>query len=677
MKKLLLMGAALWLTPGLQAQSFTDYDWPEAFAPKAEIPQDFQSAEAVIVKYEEYNKSTFSGTFPYIEQLALQRTQTHYKIQSEAALKDLKRLVIPKLKGRIADFVQVKYVDVRIRKGETGEVKDLSVRKLPEITLVEGDELYSQREDVYVYEIPDLAVGDELEQIVLIEAKFANDGGSVNLYKSYPVMEGIYTISIPNSVKLDGRIYNGMPKEEVKVVGDQKVYKWRVQNLPAVPEANSSGSIFAKDLGYFVYELNFDAFREFQASFKVANWSDLILLYSEDFLQPVVARKKVLVEWYEKNIFKGKKAEEISSLEKVFNLQDYLSRNMKLIGERDLQDGEKSQGIEYFLANKKATYRTIMCVYRDFFDRYNIPYYLAIGKNRFNGPFDMDFVSNSQVSNYFFVVNIPDKGNFVIDPMSGFNEIPAGLLGTTCLMRDIKTRKAELQQITFPEDGLKQTNTNKRLQRSQVQVDAQGNMTKKVALELSGFFSPGRSSYISASKADTLDKFLSRVYSNVYKDQGKVSASESSIKKWDNLDPFPFRVEYTLKMTDFFKKVDDKTWELNFENWLGHSLRNVANPEKRVLDYYLPFSGSDVDDVVFNFEQEVVLDNAKDLSQKIQTEAGTYELRVMQLNAKAIRLESRYTINTIYLPKDKVKALDEINKGVEKMDKAKLVFKFK
>ena len=42
-----------------------------------------------------------------------------------------------------------------------------------------------------------------------------------------------------------------------------------MKNLKAVPEANSAGTIFSKDLEHFIYELNFDAFREEELSFVV------------------------------------------------------------------------------------------------------------------------------------------------------------------------------------------------------------------------------------------------------------------------------------------------------------------------------------------------------------------------------------------------------------------------
>ena len=668
------LAVALLLPLGASSQTFTDYEWTEPMS-QVVVPDNFRGEEAVIIRMEEYNKSTFSGEFPYIEQLAFRRTQTHYRIQSEEAIKELQRLVIPRLRGRIGDFVQLKYVDVRIRHIATGEVSDLSVRKLPLVEPKPDDELYSQREDLYIYELPKLEIGDEVEQVIVYEAKFADNGGSVNLYRPYPVLKGYYTLSVPSRVKVDGRIYNGMADPEVKMLGDQRVYKWQVENLPAVPEANAAGSIFAEKLGYFVYELNFDAFRQLAPSFKVNTWGDLILLYAEDFLEPVIARKRTLTDWYEKYIFDGKDAATLEPIIKLFNFHDYLSKNIKIISERDLESGEKSQGIEYFLAKKRMTYNTLMSVYRDYFDRYGFNYSLAIAKNRFEGPLDMGFVSNSQVSSYFFVVEIPNKGQFILEPLAGFNQVGTGLMGTKALMRNIKERKADLLEINLPDDALKDPIKNKRIVRNQYQIDAEGKINQKTTLDFSGCFSAGRNAYTTASKADTLVKLLQQSYQQAYKDRGKVEVVSAKISKWDNIEPYPFRVEYEMNLEGFFDKKDENTWVFNMDDFLNHNVRQAVNDKNRVLDYHLPFAGGDVEDHIFSFDREVSLEGIEAF--KVEQGVGSYQLRIMQLNPKTIRLESRYTINQLFLPAKEVTQLKELSDGVKKLEEAKLTFKFK
>ena len=46
--------------------------------------------------------------------------------------------------------------------------------------------------------------------------------------------------------------------------------------------------------------------------------------------------------------------------------------------------------------------------FEDFFERFGIEYYLAAGKDRFAGAIDMSFVSNTQLSSYFFAFKVPE-----------------------------------------------------------------------------------------------------------------------------------------------------------------------------------------------------------------------------------------------------------------------------
>ena len=83
-----------------------------------------------------------------------------------------------------------------------------------------------------------------------------------------------------------------MPSPKVTSNSTNRIYEWTMTNLDAKPEANTSGTIFTKDLEHFVYELNFDAFRSDALSFTVQNWSDLIWQYAEDFLKFVFVKRK-------------------------------------------------------------------------------------------------------------------------------------------------------------------------------------------------------------------------------------------------------------------------------------------------------------------------------------------------------------------------------------------------
>lgn len=668
--------ALLGLSSGLGAQTYTDYEWPEPMASRAEIPAEFADAKAVIQYSEVYNRSSFEGEFPYIEQFSINRNHKHIKILKEEALEDYKRIAVPRFRGRIGDFVQLKHLDIRIRRKGSDAVEDLNIRELEQMVLKEDDELYSQREDYYVLKLPELQVGDELEQITVIEAKFSDNGGSVTLYERYPVLESVYTLSVPRKVKLDGRMYNNMPDPETSTTVDQKVFRWRAKNLKSVPEANSQGTIYTSNLAYFVYELNFDNFRA-MGSFQVKNWSDLILQHSEDFISSRVRSKKKLEAWYKEHIFKNKEPKEISALEKVFFLNEYLINNVRLVAENDLESNEKSSGIEYFLEKNKITPRYLSGVYRDFFERYGIKYFLGFGKSRFSGPLDFSFVSNSQLNNYLFFVQPEAEGAiFIINGLNAFNEIPSGLFGTTCYMRDLNDKEAKLLSIELGEEPLEDTK-NLRSFKVQARIDlAKNSISCKSSFSSSGLYASERSGYLNASKNDTLTKAVEQSYSRIFKDVGKVAVQSASIEKVETITPFLFKLKYEVDLQDFLNEVEGG-YELKLDGFFRHQVRPAANAENRVLDYHIPFLGTDVVDYYLVFEKDMSIKDMDKLAASVDTDAASYDFKLYQVKPNILRIESRLRYKKLFLKKEEVVQLKQVNDALYKATEAKILFEKK
>jgi hypothetical protein len=663
------------------AQTFSDFEWKGEMAAAPTIPAEYASADAVVFNNETYSRGTFEGTYPYIEQLATYRTQVHVKIQKEKALDAYKKIVIQKFKGRIADYIQYKNIDIRIRKAD-GKVKDYLVKDLPLAKITEEDDYYSSKDDLTIYEIPDLTVGDELEIVTVIESKFLDQGRTVNLYGQYPTLNASFTISVPLKVVLKGNSYNGMPIPEVTNNSTNRIYKWDMKNLKAMPEANSEGTIFSKDLEYFNYELNFDAFREDQLSFQVKNYADQILQYSEDFLAVRIRKKKKLEEFYEQLFAEGaklfgKEATALEPIEKVYLINDYIAKKVKIIDE-ELEDFEKSEGIEYFLLGARSDMRNVNRIYRDFFERFQIPYYVAIAKSRFNGPIDLAFVSPTQIEDYFFVFK-NGESLLAISGMGGLNELPWNFYDTKCYMRDITNREATLQEVNFGNILLMDAKKNKRSNRSQVDINlAKNTITQKVANTFTGFYARNaRGGIVTGHKADTLNQMLQRSFSYNYRayPEIKVTVANAKVEKFETspLADFNFKFNFDVTIENLLKQKEGK-FTIDADEFLSHNTRDVVNAENRTLDYHVPFLGTDKEEYVLVFDQDVVLENAAELTQSVDNEYANYEFKVTQMKPNMIRIQSSYEVKKIFIPKADVKKLDAANKAYQKVLEAKLIF---
>ena len=662
------------------AQSFSEFTWKAPLEKLEAIPEKYENEKAIIINKETYSKGTFTGTFPYIEQLSLYRDQTNVKLLSEESVEDYSRLILQRFKGRIADYVQYKTVDVRILK-TSGQEVDLNIRELEQPTLSEDDDLYENRENLIIYSIPGVEVGDQIEIITVIESKFLDQGRIVNLYNAYPTLKSSFTISVPLKVVLKGNIYNGMPSPKVTSNSTNRIFEWTMTDLAAKPEANTSGTIFTKELEHFVYELNFDAFRSDALSFTIQNWSDLIWQYAEDFLKVRIRKKKKLEAFYE-NLYNegaqalGKSAADLIPLEKVYLMNEFMVKNLQIV--RQLEDFEKSEGIEYFLDNKKSDYRNMMRIYRDFFERNNIEFYLAIGKERFNGPFDRSFISSTQISDYFFVFKV-EQGLFTINGLGALNELPWFFHNTTCLMKNINDRKSQLQEVSFKDDVLI-SNKNKKFSRSQINIDLDNNiLTKKISRSSSGLFTQGmRSGIVQASKADTLVRMMEQNFTRKYKNKTSVNfkVKAAKVDKITTMQPFDFKYSYQASFENLMKPTDD-ILQLPIEEIIGHSFRWVSNAEKRTLDYHFPFQGSDIYDVYLIFNKPVDIENLDQLNRSINSEYGNYEFKITMMKPNMYRIQSKYNINALLLPIEDAAYFQVMNKQLSDLLDENLVIRTK
>ena len=662
----------------VNAQTFSDYKWEGDMPKSPAIPEQFVNEDAIIFKSETFSQSIFTGSFPEIDQLATYKTYEHLVFLKEESLKEYKQLSIPKFSGRIGDFVQVKFVDVRIRKKD-GRLIDLKIRDLPQAQLKEGDELYEQRDENYIYDITDLEVGDEMERVTVIESKFPDQGRIVNLYANYPVLDASYVISVSNTVKLNGRVYNGMPQPAIADRGESRTYTWRMQNLRAVPEANSAGTIFTKSLEYFVYELNLDGFRMEPAAFKVSNFSDLIMQYVSDYMEPRIRNKKKYKDFYTNLFTNGAKEfnktdiATLTKIEKAYIFCAFMAKEMKNAGR--LEDFERSEGIEYFLTNKKADYSNLMSIYRDFFESNQFEYYLAVGKSRFNGDFDVDYVSSTQIASYLFVFKDESGNTFTVVPGDGLNELPSSLYSSKCLMKNVSDPKSKLQSIEFGDDVLKSAD-NKRNRRAEIQIAENGDATIKSSLTLSGLYATeGKNFWVNAMKEDSLNFRLQRSLKNRFKDK-EVTVNSVTVKNYEILTPFTFQIEYNVTVKGLFE-IKDGQMSLKGSDWLGHSSRWINNAKKRSLDYHNAFTGTDIEEFILVFPYAVSLENAADLGKSSDNEFASYKMTVQQLKDNTIRLQSRYAIKQLLVPAAKASVQQTVNETLEKVSETKWQFKKK
>ena len=678
----LSVAAMLSFAPLLSAQSFAEYKWSSEMAPAPEVSAEFANAPAIIYKYEVYNSGVFTGEMPFIEQMSTYRESKHIKIQSEEALEDYKQIIVPRFTGQIADYVNLKEYDMRIRK-KSGEIIDLDIKKLPIVTPKEGDEYYKQRDEVYIYEVPSLEIGDEIEVVYTIESKYVDPGRTVVLSQEYPIIHAKYTIAVPRTVSIKG-IVNHMPPVTLSKNADQNIYAWEVKNLKAIPEANTAGTTIAYTNGIpnFEYEIDFSSLYAGEI-LKQNNFRDIVVQYNMDYLRLTKNTSKKVGELFNA-IFKDI---ENDNLARFIALNEYITKKLQIVPTKSLK---KDSGVEDYLTLNQADYAGALKIYLEFFRRYNIQHYIGFVKDRYSGPLNLGFVSSTQISDYYLVAKIND----VFLPVSATGhimELPYNHHGVDFYLVD-KTNitNENLTTINFGEHVyLADPQENKQLSKYVFNINTSNNTAKiESTNNLFGQYSTlGRLGYVNASKKDSLVQTIEKSLKNNFKDK-TISVISANIETHESNAPYDFTVKTQFDFTNLFKQTADG-FSLDLSEWLSHNIQSVSNPENRTLDYYLPYVGTEVMDLVFAFDKPIKEVNISELPTKVDTKYGMYEMRAVKLNDKTLHLQSRYvtkypnevTVDTkaedlLRIPAAEAKLLDEANQAFNKVRKKNLVVKF-
>jgi hypothetical protein len=316
-----------------------------------------------------------------------------------------------------------------------------------------------------------------------------------------------------------------------------------------------------------------------------------------------------------------------------------------------------------------------MSIYRDFFESNQIEYYLAVGKSRFNGDFDVEYISSTQIASYLFVFKDEAGSTYTVTPGDGLNEMPSSLCATKCLMKNVTDPKSKLQSIEFSDEALKSAD-NKRNRRSEIQISENGDATIKSSLTLSGLYATeGKGFWVNALKEDSLNYRLHRSLKNRFKDK-EVVVNSVTVKSFEIVNPFTFQIEYNATIKGLFD-LKDGQMNMKGSDWLGHSTRWISNAKKRSLDYHNAFTGTDIEEFILVFPYAVSLENTADLGKNTDNEFASYKMTVQQLKDNTIRLQSRYAIKQLTVPAAKASVQQSVNESLEKISDSKWLFKKK
>ncbi len=623
----------------LFAQQPANYKWGKKLRPSPTIPSQFVDADAVILFKEVNRTCTRERDRNFFSEHIRQRI----KIQQAAGL-ECTRMKIPVKPG-----FRIQTLDARTLKID-GSIIDFDARQARQLVLRDENDLL-RKEVFYLMAIPGAEVGDEIETVVTYRSEIPDMADTYFFHDDFPVVESRLSLKLSKSINIRLKSYHGLPDPIITPEVASKKYFWQQDSLIGFQSENCA-SIPADTLAHLAYELHFDEQSNIFLTPSRNNWLDyLFWIYKED-LKTTIRRPNKFQQLLRQ--IQGDKRRTIKGMAGVFH--EFVNTKITV---KSIAQNEQSRGLEYFLEKEKADNFTLLRLYKAFLENYDIPYYFVVGKDRFKGAFDLEFPSSAQATHLFFAIGKDEDISFLVprtrDLSYRFGELPVELEGTTLYMIDPKNKKI-LYELEIP---LSDYTSNQRTQTTLLKPNFE---TKKILCEATAKYSGAcatteRDFFQQARKKDGVFQTFNMHFQETCPN-AKLSGISTEAQDEEQADLF--KVKYDYELDKAITSGSNDTWHFSFQHRFRHDLHEVKATDCS-LGYHPTYTSIDAFSDYLSFPQPVELLNMDNVQYQLSNEVGVYELSVVQVKPKLIRIRSRYVISAPYISQEDLPKLAQLN----------------
>ncbi len=629
-----------------------DYKWAKKPMEVHPIPEIFSHADAVML-FDRETRQTYFQDYRFFSRNILHR---RIKIQTQTGLEKYARIIIPKKPG-----MQIEILDARTIKKD-GSIIDLDAKNdIKTLELADEDDLID-RSRYRVFSVPGVAVGDDIEMVAIQEGYHLEQGATVVMHDYIPVLKSEFGVEVfEKSIVIMATNYNQMPNPDLEKNLNNVKLTWKAENLPGLYEER--GTIAARSLPHFIYELNLDRLYTDSAPPDIQTWSDLLHYLNKEHYQVRIRRSKKFNELFD-NIVQS--AASTSLFDRLSAIQQYLNE-VKIV---KIPEKEASEGMEYFLEKKKADYNTHMKLYKSLLEKLGVEYLIAAGRSKYLGPINLNFPTYLQISDLLFL--IPDEqGGFIVLPTKSknktydVNEFPIELYDTEVYMIS-PTKKSLFQVVTLNGPGPKKTMLLRKI-KAKANLN-EGTIEHFVEETYSGALSTrNRNWHYQQYENQTLKDLLLKDRT----EQKMTSIDTISLSERPRIDPYKYELSYGFQTNHQITKLEEGVFKISLEHFLDHHLQ-LAN-ENRLLDYYPKFAYTDGYTYYMEFDQPIKLVNKENFDLRANSPNASFECLVQQVNPTALLIKSKYTIKSNRIPVTDIHQLIEVNNAAQKADNEGLI----
>ncbi|MGY6561603.1 MAG: DUF3857 domain-containing protein [Luteibaculaceae bacterium] len=634
--RLFLTSLILVMTCGIAQAQFSkvkEYNWGEPITHIPSIDEQFSESNALILERRVgFRQFPSKGNFAYKTEISVYK---RIYIKNDSGAEENGRIILdydPK------DEVIISLDCRTIKPNKT--VVDFNLKDLKIVDFNSRTNKDDKRKELRI-QVPGVEEGDIVEVVYVAEIEALRPYQEFYFHDSYPVLLSKLTVELDRRIGFSLLGYNGVPEEKEELTAANIRLNWVMENLPANYAPYSCKACHLPHVKYATRTLKYSADQVQEISQN--NVGNFLKSLDRWMDQKHTNSKKSDYQYYQ--AFIKRHTVENDKIATMINLHNYLNDSIKIV---PVSDENAASPFGVYLRKKEMPYKALFTLYNTILDDFGIPYFYGFTKSKYDGPWDENLISLSQVEDLFFALET-DKGFYFFLPKSNTyqyyftNEFPFYITGTKAYVVTRPSRsstKADYFPIFMPPSVA--TDNVSRIQR-QLKINTDENkvslsekriLTGEVATYGRTYFN----TLLNEVEAEEKNKSLQKEFKGF-------SVSDIQVTKKENMYPFTYTISAAGASENLLTSLEDNIYSLSLDNLVQHMRPYGLDKQNRSLPFIPMYVYNDFNNLFLIFDKPVEILNKEKLAVELSDENVKISLTLTQMNPTMVRVDSAVEIN--------------------------------
>jgi hypothetical protein len=521
--------------------------------------------------------------------------------------------------------------------------------------------------------VPGANIGDEVEILISFTDINSIQIDDLFLNKGNFTLQSNLTVTSKDYIKIEAKTYNNLIAPKIQLSKNKKTYSWSLNNLEPIdkkdrviihnelPFVRIALRSIINSYGQYI-PIEYTSWHQYGNGIKFNEYVGHRLSYDIN-----------LGAFITKHL--GAETDNLSRTDRFNNLAktiSYINDSITLFYTEDTLELNKKLGDH--IKNNKLPVESVYDLYSVILEMTYFDYYLCLGRNRYFGDIDVNFVNRSQITNTFFTFEF-DHVNYFIFPKTehsvyDFGEIPNELEGSKAIVFPRRGNATTTNIVTLPNSN--KSNNSKTINTFGYVNTAENSIHERSKLITTGAWTTlYRNGYKNLKKDSIANDDIYKFIFHTSEDQ----IDSLTLEKNEHSSPFVFSLKFNKTEKNNLTQLSDSLKTISLDKIISHSISDSYTDETQNDIMPISFLFSDNIKYYLIFDKDVKLIEESNDNLHFENDFGLFDLQIKQLNPKTIFLFSKLILNKSNLKTTDSSPLYELSRKIREAQNINLSFK--